>query len=200
MKLLVSPTSPFVRKVRVMLREIGHADDIEEVSVATTPLAADPVVVAANPLGKIPALLRDDAPTLYDSRVITRFLDAEFDAGLYPEACLWDVLTVEATADAIMDAGVLMAYETRLRPEEYRYADWVEGQWAKIDRALTVLEERWMSHLHRPLDMSQIAIGCALSYVDFRHDARNWRNGRPALASWEAKFAARPSMQETIPT
>ncbi len=152
------------------------------------------------PLGKIPALERSDGPAIYDSRVITRYLDARLGCGLYPEAPgLWDTLTLEATADGILDAAILMVYEARIRPEDKRFEPWLEGQWIKVSRALDALESRWMSHLHGPLDMGQIAVACALGYVDFRHGDRNWREGRASLAAWEAKFAARDSMQATIP-
>ena len=84
--------------------------------------------------------------------------------------------------------------EARFRPEDKPSDEWVEGQWAKVSRALDALEGQWMSHLHGALCMGQIAVGCALGYLDFRHDARNWRAGRDALAAWEKGFAARPSM------
>ena len=200
MKLLQSGASPFVRKVRVALHETGQMDDVEAVDVATTPLASDPKVAAANPVGKIPALIREDGPTLYDSRVICRFLDDRAKAGLYPEARLWEVLTLEATAEGIMDAAVSMSYEKRFRPEGMLWDGWLDAQWAKVARALDVIEERWMSHLNGPLDMAQIGVGCALGYLDFRHDARGWRDGHPALAAWYEGFAERPSMQATQPT
>lgn len=199
MKLLQSPTSPFVRKVRVLLIEADLTDAVETITVATTPFASDPKVVAANPVGKIPALIRSEGPTLYDSRVITRYLDDHANAGLYPQARLWEVLTLEATADGIMEAAVSMAYEKKYRPEAMVFDDWLEAQWAKVARALDTLEARWMSHLNGPLDMAQIGVGCALEYLDFRHDARNWRAGRPALAAWAEAFSARPSMQATQP-
>ena len=199
MYLVSSPTSPFVRKVRVLLHETGLGDRVSETPVATTPFATAPDVAAANPLGKIPALLREDGPALHDSRVICRYLDAQAGAGLYPEARLWEVLTLESIADGMMEAGVLMVYEERLRPEAARHAPWVEAQWAKIARALDALEERWISHLAGPLDMAQIAVACALGYIDFRHDARGWRKGHPALAAWFDAFATRDSMQRTMP-
>jgi glutathione S-transferase len=197
MKLLISPASPFVRKVRVVLRELDLLDQVAEIPVSTTPLQSDPAVVAANPLGKIPALLRDEAPVIYDSRVITRFLDDHAGGTLYPQARIWDVLTLEATADAIMDAAVLMTYEARLRPETEQSPAWVEAQWQKVSRGITAVNARWISHLNGPLDAAQIAIGCALSYVDLRHDARGWRKGNDDLAAWHAAFAARPTMIAT---
>lgn len=199
MKLFHSPTSPYVRKVLVLIAEAG-IDGIELVAASGTPVAPDSGVIERNPLGKIPALCRDDGPTLYDSRVICQFLDSESGNRFYPSgARRWDTLTVEATADGILDAAVLMVYESRIRPEDKRFAPWVEGQWSKIDRALDVLETRWIDHLNGPLDMGQIATGCALGYVDFRLNSRDWRKTRPRLAAWFAAFAARPSMQATIP-
>jgi glutathione S-transferase len=198
MTLLGAVASPFVRKVRVMLAEAG-IEDIPFETVQSSPLGGEDRINAANPLGKIPALLRDSGPTVYDSRVICRFLDAHYTAGLYPEARLWEVLTLEATADGIMEAAVGIVYESRFRPEEMRFAPWTDGQWAKVTRALDTIEAQWMSHLAGPLDLGQIAVGCALGYLDLRHGDKTWREGRPALAAWFERFAARPSMQATAP-
>jgi glutathione S-transferase len=199
MRLFHSPTSPFVRKVMVTLHETGQAGDVTLVPAMGTPVDPGSMPLGQNPLGKIPALERDDGPAIYDSRVICRFLDDRARANLYPSARQWEVLTLEATADGIMDAAVLMVYESRVRPEENRFAPWVDGQWAKIGRALDALEQRWLSHLNGPTDMGQIAVGVALGYLDFRHADRGWRSGRPGLAAWAAVFAERPSMVATRP-
>ena len=199
MQLLISPASPFVRKARVVLRELDLLGKVEEVTVSTTPLASSADVIAANPLGKIPALRRPDGRSIYDSRVITRFLDNLAQADLYPTEQLWDILTLEATADAMMDAAVSMTYEARLRPAEKQSRDWIEAQWSKIDRALTALDTDWSDMLDGPLNMGQIAVACALSYLDLRHDGRSWRNGRNTLATWHAQFSQRPSMVATRP-
>ncbi|WP_299925458.1 glutathione S-transferase [uncultured Pelagimonas sp.] len=199
MQLFHSPASPFVRKVSVLLRETDQLDAVEQIDVHTTPMATDGELKTANPLGKIPALIRPDAPTLYDSRVICRFLDARAEAGLYPEDRLWDTLTLETTADGIMECAVSMVYEKRFRDEALVSQDWINSQWDKVSRALDALNTRWMSHLYGPLDMGQIAVGCALGYLDFRHPDRDWRAGRDGLAAWEKGFAERPSMQDTNP-
>ena len=199
MQLLISPASPFVRKARVLIREAGLMDTVEEVIVTTTPMNSAPEVVAANPMGKIPALIRADGPGIYDSRVITRFLDDLAGTNLYPESRIWEILTLEATADAIMDATVSMAYEMRLRPQEQQSPDWIEAQWSKAARGIAAVNSRWMSHLSGPLNIGQIGVACALSYIDLRHDARAWRNGNEALANWHAEFSTRPSMIETKP-
>jgi glutathione S-transferase len=200
LQLYDNPASPFCRKVKVLLAETGQSDDVQLLDAVGHPLATDNMPVAQNPLGKIPCLVRDDGPALYDSRVICRYLDARNGAGLYPEARLWDVLTLEATADGIMDAAVLMVYEWRARPEETYCQPWVDAQWDKVLRALDAVGARWMAHLAGPLDMAQIAMGCALGYLDFRHADREWRSGRDTLAKWYEAFAERPSMQATIPS
>lgn len=198
MRLLASKTSPFVRKVRVVLAETGRTD-VDIVYVTSNPLGGDADLNAAAPLGKIPALERDSGPTLFDSRVICRFLDAQADAGLYPSDRVWEVLTLEALCDGIMDAGLISVYEKRVRPEGMQFQPWLDGQWGKIDRALDALERQWISHLHGPLTIGQIAAGCALSYLDLRFDDKGWRKGRDALAAWHENFAARPSMTATTP-
>lgn len=200
MKLSYAPTSPYVRKVMVVLHETKQLDDVELVDIATTPLTPSDALIAKNPLGKVPSLERPDGPTLYDSRVITAWLDDRAGGKLYGSgARRWDTLTLEATADGILDAALLMTYETRLRPEEKRMPEWVDGQWDKVARACSVLNNRWMSHLKGPLDMGQIAVGCAMGYLDLRHDDRNWRKGNDALADWFKTFDSRPSMQATPP-
>jgi glutathione S-transferase len=199
MKLLKAGPSPFVRKVLVTLHETGQIDDVEMISVTSSPLDPDPTLIASNPVGKIPALIRENGPTLYDSRVICRYLDHRAEAGLYPEHRVWDTLTLEATADGIMDAAVLIVYEERFRPPEKVSMEWIEGQWAKVSRALDALETRWLSHLEGRIDMGHIAVACALSYLDFRHEPRSWRTGRGALAAWHARFCERPSMRATAP-
>lgn len=197
MQLLTSAASPFVRKVRVLIRELEIANHITEVPVTTTAFNSDAQVVAANPIGKIPALIRPNGPTLYDSRVITRFLNDTHGGSLYPDQRIWETLTLEATGDGIMETAVSMAYETRLRPEAQQSPDWIEAQWAKASRTIAAVNARWMSHLAGPMDVGHIAVACALSYVDLRHDARNWRIGNEDLAAWHAKFSERASMQDT---
>lgn len=199
MQLLYSPASPFVRKVMVVLNETGQTDDVTLTPVATTPTQPAAEVTAAHALRKIPALIRPDGCTLYDSRVITRFLDARAGGHLYPESHIWETLTLEATGDGVMDAAVLMVYEGRCRPEDKQDHGWLDAQWAKVENALDALEARWMSHLAGPLDAGVISIGCALGYLDFRHPSRTWRQGRGALDDWFAVFSERPSMKATIP-
>lgn len=200
MKLHHAGPSPFVRKVMVLLHETGQLDDVALVDGMTTPIDPSPTLAAANPLRKLPALERDEGVTLYDSRVITEFLDARAEAGLYGKGSRhWEIRTLEATGDGIMDSGVVMSYEMRMRPEDKQWDGWLDAQWGKIASACAALNTRWMSHLAGPLDLGQISVGCALGYLDFRHEARNWRKGNDALAAWFKEFESRPSMQATKP-
>ncbi|CUH49790.1 glutathione S-transferase [Ruegeria atlantica] len=200
MKLYFSPTSPYVRKVMVLLHETDQLQDVELLNVSTTPMSPAEPLLAKAPLTKVPALERPNGPTLFDSRVICAFLDARGQAGLYKDGARhWDVLTLEALADGILDAALLITYEARMRPEDKQWEGWADAQWDKIERACAALNQRWMAHLSGPLDMGQVAVACALGYVDFRHDARGWRKGNDALAAWYEKFAERPSMVATQP-
>lgn len=202
MVLHYSRSSPYVRKVMIMLHEAHMLDQVELAAATGTPVDSGTMPVDHNPLGKIPALERPDGCTLYDSRVVCRYIASIATKGpqFYPEAPrLWEVLTLEATADGILDAAILMRYETALRAPEGRFEPWIEGQWAKIARALDAIETRWMAHLAGPMCIGQIAVACACGYLDLRHDERGWRQTRPALAAWYSAFRMRPSMQQTAP-
>ena len=200
MILYLSPLSPFVRKVMVLLVETGQLSDVEIVPVTTTPTPPMDELLVKNPLAKIPALERNDGATLYDSRVICAFLDARAGDKLYPSgARKWEALTLEATADGILDAAVSITYEGRVRPKEKRWDGWTDAQWSKVIGGCSAINTRWMSHLSGPLDMGQVSVACALAYLDFRHDARGWREGNDALAVWYKDFNGRESMQMTAP-
>jgi len=184
----------------VLLAETGQLGDVELVPATGSPINTGTMPLDHNPLGKIPALLPDKGPAMFDSRVICRYLDARAGGKLYPRGdALWPILTLEAMADGMTDAAILMVYEARVRPEEKRLSEWVEGQWQKTSRALDALDSSWSAHLSGSLTMGQVAVGCALEYLDFRHGARNWRANRPSLAAWQKDFAQTPSMLDTVP-
>ena len=169
MRLYHSPTTPFGRKVMVLILELGLKDRIEIVDVMGTPLQPGTMPVDLNPLGKIPALERDEGDVIYDSRVICRYLNDLAGAAMYPPTpALWRTLTLEATSDGMLDAGILMLYEGRLRPVDKQFPEWVEAQWAKIARALDAIEADWAAELQAPLNMAQIAVACTLGWLDFR--------------------------------
>jgi glutathione S-transferase len=185
----------------ITLHETGLLDRVERVTVSTSPVAPDAALAHANPLGKIPCLERPDGPAIFDSRVICRYLDSlHHGHRLYPAPpALWSTLTLEALADGLMEAAILVVYESRLRPEALRFEPWVDGQKRKIAQALDALEALWIAHLSGPLDAGAIAAAAALGYLDLRFADLDWRASRRRLAAWHAAFAARPSYAETAP-
>jgi glutathione S-transferase len=196
MKLRYTPPSPFVRKVLVLAIEAGLRERIE--LVPTKPWDPETDLTLDNPLGKVPALVTDDAGVLYDSRVICEYLDSLHNGGPFipsSGARRWRVLRRQALADGIMDAAVLRVNEGR-RPAELRSDDWVERQRSKIARGLDALEAEVADF--GDLDIGLIAVGCALGYLDFRFPEETWRAGRPGLAAWYAGIAQRPSFAETV--
>ncbi|RED13186.1 glutathione S-transferase [Pontivivens insulae] len=200
MKLYDSTTSPYCRKVNILIEEADKADAVELAYVKGTPMNPGTLPVGSNPLGKIPCLVRETGPALFDSRVICAYLDAEWQLELYPEGARgWDVRTLEALSDGILDASILIVYEGRTRPEDKQFDGWIDAQRAKVERALDALEALWLSHLAGPFDMGHIAVAAAVGYIDFRGVVPGWRDSRPGLAAWAAEIAERPSIAATVP-
>lgn len=199
MTLYYSPLSPYVRKVMVVAHETGLLDEIETVNGSGTPLEPNDDTVAQNPLGKIPALVTEDGMTLFDSRVICRYLDKLAGGGLYPSGSAeFPMLAREALADGMIDAALLTAYEWRLRPEDKRFQPWVDGQTAKVRRGLEAFE-RHLDALAGHPTMDKVTLGCALGYIDFRLPDLGWRDDCPGLAAWNREFSQRQSMKDTAP-
>lgn len=197
MKLFHSPASPYVRKVMVLALETGQS--VEKLASMASPIAADQSIVKQNPTGKVPTAILDDGAPLYDSRVITRWLDAQHTGvKMYPDDnSLWTVLRRESLADGLLDAALLARYETAMRPADLLWQDWLDGQMGKINTSLDQMETETPGF--SGIDAGLIAIGCALGYLDFRFADYDWRSGRPALSAWFNTFAARPSMVDTTP-
>lgn len=200
MKLYHSPSSPFVRKVMVCAHELGVVSRIELVPSAAHPVNRDANLVTANPLGKVPAFVTDDGTVLYDSRVICEYLDDHVNGALFPRtgAARWRTLRDQALGDGLLDAAVLARYEAAVRPENFRWQAWSDGQVAKIRSALAVIESEAGAYGER-VDIGTITLGCALGYVDFRHAALAWRDSHPRTAHWFARFSERPSMRASAP-
>jgi glutathione S-transferase len=200
MKLLSSQPSPFTRKVRIVLAEKKIDCDLEKVDVQPV----DNPVNAHNPLGKIPTLVLDDGTTLFDSRVIVEFLDSVSPiARLIPEDNRERVAVRrwEALADGILDAGILVRYES-LRPQAEQSPAWVAKQSARIARGLAVmadeLGERTWCHGEK-YSLADIAVGCTLGWLEFRFPQNMWRVIHPNLARHMDKLSERPSFAETKP-
>ncbi|HSX89661.1 MAG TPA: glutathione S-transferase family protein [Pseudomonas sp.] len=202
MSLFYSASSPFVRKVMVLLHETGQLDRVALESVQLSPIAPSADVNAGNPAGKLPALRLADGSVLHDSRVILDYLDRQHvGEPLIPldGPARWRRLTLASLADAMLDAAVLIRYETFLRPEEKRWDAWQAAQQDKIERALAQLEAEAIAELTCHFDIAAIGVACALGYLDFRQPELNWRQRYSQLADWYADVSQRPSMQATQP-
>jgi len=199
MKVYFSPSSPFVRKVLVCASELDIADKIELLPSAAGPVQRDATIIADNPLGQVPTFFTDDGIALYDSRVICEYLDALAGGNrLFPAASLarWQALVYQSVADGILDAALLTRYETAMRPEPLRWADWITGQMSKVSDALAKLESE-VGQFGTQVDIGVITIGCALSYLDLRFPDNGWRQRCPGLKTWYDTFSQRPSMLST---
>jgi glutathione S-transferase len=201
MKLYFSGASPYVRKVQVTAIETGLDAKIEHAPITVGPTKPDPSYGAENPLYKVPTLVTDGGEVLYDSPVICDYLDSLHDgAKLIPPSggARWRALRLEALADGMTEAGLLIRYELLLRPEDKRSADWMAGQAAKVNTGLDSLE-RDIEQLSGPLTIGQIAVGCCIGWLDFRKPVGDPLDKRPNLASWYRQFLKRPSMAATMP-
>lgn len=203
MLLRTSPFSPFVRMALIASDVLGLA---EQISLrAATVMPPDPELATQNPLGKIPVLVLDDGSTLYDSRVILDYLDhlAGSDRIIPAGAGRYDALCLQALAIGLTEAAVLQVYEARYRPEARRDPDWLGAQASKVNAALAHLEKAppanpGASHNGLP-DVGQIALACALGYLDLRFEGA-WRIAFPSLVAWLEAFETRvPAFAATRP-
>jgi glutathione S-transferase len=196
MKLAYSPNSPYVRKCWALAIQRGIEDRIELWTVPTT----DPALAAVNPLSKVPTLITDEGQAIYDSPVICEYLDS-IGSGprLFPESgpARWKALTQAALADGILDATQPRRREVALPQDEGRIT-YIKLQQGKVARALDALEADAGS-LGDLGTIGEIAIACALGYLDFRYPHEPWRPGHPKLEAWYARVAQLPPMARTVP-
>ncbi|WLS08995.1 glutathione S-transferase family protein [Shinella sumterensis] len=186
MKIFYSSTSPYSTKVRMAAQYAGLA---AEAVVADT--AKDPAeLLAANPLGKIPALVTDDGLAVFDSRAIMNYIDRQSRGALYPRNAVkrTEVDVLEATADGICDCLLAIVYERRSRPEEKVYQPWIDRQWQKVERALDHLEAN-MPRLGKKPNAGHFALAAMLRYIELRF-AGQWQRGRPKLKRYLTRFEA----------
>ena len=201
MKLFYSPTSPYVRKVMVTAIEKGLDGKIEKLTTGASPIKREGELPKSNPLGKVPCLITDDGRALFDSPVICAYIDSLKTPPLIPADSKgrFDSMTLEALGDGFLDAGLLLRYESTLRPEAKRWDDWLGGQMAKITGVMDALETTYAGQLGGPLTVGQIAVACALGWFDFRYGHVDWRRGRPKLATFAKSMGERASMKATMP-
>jgi len=200
-KLLASPTSPYARKVRIVMAEKRIECQLEMTDV----WAPDTRIQEFNPLGQVPCLIMEDGGAVFDSRTIVEYLDT-----LTPVSHLIpgngrervEVRTWEALADGLLDAAILVRLETTRRPPHQQSSEWVERQMSKVRAALRACssglgEKAWCNG--QAYTLADIALGCALGWLDFRFPTLDWRTPHPNLARHFEKVSARPSFVETAP-
>ncbi|MCZ4281629.1 glutathione S-transferase N-terminal domain-containing protein [Kiloniella laminariae] len=201
MQLYYSPTSPYVRKVLMVAIEKGLDQEIETVPAPT--FTADSPIWQTNPLGKVPALTTREGSVLCNSPLICEYLDSlSENTSLIPRSgeTRWRTQNAHALADGIMDASILRTMERRLRPEKLQWSGLHDQQRMKIDKALDFFEQALSSgNFGTSFAMGEIALACALAYLDFRYGDENWRSGHPGLAQWLETVSTRPSFVKTSP-
>jgi glutathione S-transferase len=203
MKLIGSLTSPFVRKVRVVLAEkkLDYKFETEDV------WSADTRITDSNPLGKVPCLVMEGGEAVFDSRVIVEYVDTLSPVGkLIPLSGRErvEVKTWEALADGLLDAAILARMEATWpgRSAEQRSQAWIDRQMDKVNASLKAMsqglgERGWCCGIHHTL--ADLSVGCALGYLDFRFPEIDWRGDYPNLAKLYDKLSQRPSFQDTAP-
>ena len=203
MKLIGSTTSPYVRKVRVVMAE----KKLDYRFVEDNVWADDTTIAAANPLGKVPCLVMDGGDAMFDSRVIVEYLDTLSPVGkLIPASGREraEVKTWEALADGMLDAAILVRLERTFvgRSEAQRSQAWMDRQLSKVQAALQAMskglgDKAFCSGIH--FSLSDVAVGCALGWLAFRFPEIAWRTEHANLARLQDKLAARGSFAETVP-
>jgi glutathione S-transferase len=201
LRLIASLTSPYVRKVRIVMAE-KRIDCTLEIDNVWSP---ESKIQASNPLGKVPCLIMEDGGAVFDSRVIVEYLDTMTPvAKLIPGGGRerLEVRTWEALGDGLVDAAILARLEQTQRPAAQQSRDWIERQMSKVDASLEAmsrgLDTKPWCH-GNAYSLADIAVGCALGYLDFRFPQIDWRTRHPNLDKLQAKLATRPSFIDTEP-
>jgi glutathione S-transferase len=201
MQLFYSPNSPYARKARIIIHELGLKSRVEDVIVS---LPAGAKLRAVNPLGKIPALILDDGSAIYDSPVICEYLDDVGQGKFFPRPTMlreaqgrWRALTLQALGDGLADAVVRRNQEMKV-PADRRSAEMIERQTKAIEAAFAVADRAAAKFPAEPT-IGEIAVACAIGYLDLRVPEDGWRDRYPGLARWLDNFSQRPSVQATKP-
>lgn len=198
MKLHWSPKSPYVRKVMVCAAELQITDQLVLLRSVAAMLQPNPAIMADNPLSKIPTLLRDGGPPLFDSRVICEYLNAQADGPLFPKdgEARWQALRWQAFADGLLDLLILWRNEReRAQPLQPLMAAFE----FKAQASLQALDGEVAALQAAPFGIGHVSLCCALGYLDYRFAALDWRRDRAALSTWFQAMQQRPSVASTQP-
>jgi glutathione S-transferase len=197
MKIHGDVISPYTRMCLVTAHEVGLKDKVRLLAALVKPAEVNAVLAKLSPLAKIPVLETDHGHAIYDSRVIMEYLAHHAGSKtVFPDDGVkrFRILTLLALAQGIADAAVSMRYEQVQRPEAMRWPEYKQRLKARIEDGLNELEAHAIESLH-DVTAASIATACTLGYVDFRHDALNWRASRPHLSAFASRFNERLSMK-----
>jgi glutathione S-transferase len=198
MKLFSRPASPFVRKVRVMARDIGLVDQIDEIILAS-PEEMYAEMPKYNPLGKIPALILGDGTVLYESKVICEYLDSLHDGEKFFPSELsirWKTLLLQGLADGIGEAIITAWMNKFNRPEKFVYEPAISFQLEKVERGILEIN-RQVGDFNKLGKIGPLSVACTIGYLDFRFPDLGWRDQNQELAKWYLTFCELPSMKAT---
>ncbi|MFL9924335.1 glutathione S-transferase N-terminal domain-containing protein [Herbaspirillum lusitanum] len=201
MKLIGSLASPYVRKVRVVMAEkkIDYEFVLEDVWSSET------TIQQSNPLGKVPCLMMDDGGAMFDSRVISEYLDTLTPVGkLIPQNSREraEVKCWEALADGLLDAAVLVRLEKTQRPTKQQSPEWIKRQWGKVEASLKAMANGLGDKPYcvgKQYTLADVAVGCALGWLAFRFPDQSWREDYPELLRLYEKIMERPSFKDSSP-
>lgn len=200
-KLIVSLTSPYARKVRIAALE----KKIDFEMVVDVPWNDDTGVPQKNPLGKVPVWLTSDGEAIYDSRVITEYLETIASIKLFPDNPIEriKVKQIESLADGIMDASLCLFAERKKRPKELQHQWWIDRQFGKVHRGLVELEKILGDEMYfygTEFSVADIAVISALGYIGLRFSEDfTWSDQYPTLARFYSSMMRRQSVKETVP-
>jgi glutathione S-transferase len=195
-KLFYSSASPYSAKVRLSAAYLDFPLQAVVVNTNDSP----PQLIAANPLGKVPTLLLDDGDALFDSRVITQYLNRTCGNRLFPRNAerRMEAERYEALADGVTDAAIATIYERRFRPDEKVHQPWIDRQWSKVERGLDALDAAPPRLAGKP-HAGHFALRCPLGYLALRFPGR-WEKGRAKLRRWADRFDERfPELKALLP-
>jgi glutathione S-transferase len=197
MKIYGDVISPFTRMCLVTAHEVGLKDRLQLVGTAVKPAEVNAALTKLSPIGKIPVLETEHGHAIYDSRVIMEYLvhhAGETKFLPHDGVKRFRILTLVALAQGLAEAAVTLRYELVQRPEAMRWNEYKNRLRSRIEAGLDDLEQNWQDSL-QDAQAGSVAVACMLAYVDYRHDALNWRNTRPLLDGFEKRFSQRMSMR-----
>lgn len=197
MKLYYQTHSPYARKALVFAHELGLAPRLEVVHMETSPTRRNADVFAENPLGKVPVLVREGLPPIFDSDVICAYFDTLHEGRrLIPAEgeARWLALRIQAAAQGMADSGIALRWETVRRPPELRYPPLAAGHAEKLVASYDWLEQEL--DVEAEIHVGHVALATTLSWLEFR-GLPSFRDGRPRLCAWLDAFETRPSMRAT---